>query len=222
MRIKYLAIAVAIACSTVPAKANLVSNGDFENGSFSGWTTNFGAGTAPVVIQYNQASGYPTGAFNEAVPPAPGGGNYGAYFSSDLGIDTISQSLSLISGVQYTLSFYAYAPTNGLANPFAASYLTSAGTVGSNVTITGLVDNLSAGWNHFTGTFTADGPGTLVLTFQGLGNANQGFASDIVVDNFDVSAVPEASTWAMMLLGFAGVGAMAYRRRNAVTAFRLT
>jgi hypothetical protein len=28
-----------------------------------------------------------------------------------------------------------------------------------------------------------------------------------------VAAVPEPSTWAMMLLGFAGVGFMAYRRR---------
>ncbi len=33
--------------------------------------------------------------------------------------------------------------------------------------------------------------------------------------------VPEASTWAMMLLGFAGVGFMAYRRRNQGSAFRL-
>jgi hypothetical protein len=35
---------------------------------------------------------------------------------------------------------------------------------------------------------------------------------------FDVqtvtAAVPEPSTWAMMILGFAGVGFMAYRRRN--------
>jgi hypothetical protein len=29
-----------------------------------------------------------------------------------------------------------------------------------------------------------------------------------------VSAVPEPSTWAMMILGFAGVGFLAYRRRN--------
>jgi hypothetical protein len=28
------------------------------------------------------------------------------------------------------------------------------------------------------------------------------------------SAVPEPSTWAMMLLGFAGVGFMAYRRKS--------
>jgi hypothetical protein len=34
-------------------------------------------------------------------------------------------------------------------------------------------------------------------------------------------AVPEPSTWAMMILGFAGVGFMAYRRRSQGTAFRL-
>ncbi len=33
--------------------------------------------------------------------------------------------------------------------------------------------------------------------------------------SFDnVGAVPEPSTWAMMILGFAGVGFMTYRRRN--------
>ena len=31
-----------------------------------------------------------------------------------------------------------------------------------------------------------------------------------------VSAVPEPSTWAMMILGFAGIGFMAYRRKNAM------
>jgi hypothetical protein len=29
-------------------------------------------------------------------------------------------------------------------------------------------------------------------------------------------AVPEPSTWAMMILGFAGIGFMAYRRKNAM------
>ena len=36
-----------------------------------------------------------------------------------------------------------------------------------------------------------------------------------------VAAVPEPSTWAMMLLGFIGVGFTAYRRRNTTTTFRL-
>ncbi|SIO46188.1 PEP-CTERM protein-sorting domain-containing protein [Bradyrhizobium erythrophlei] len=46
--------------------------------------------------------------------------------------------------------------------------------------------------------------------FQGLGDEGWG------VEKVNVSAVPETSTWAMMILGFAGVGFMAYRRRNGV------
>jgi len=36
-----------------------------------------------------------------------------------------------------------------------------------------------------------------------------------------VGGVPEPSTWAMMVLGFAGVGFMAYRRRNQGSSFRI-
>ena len=39
---------------------------------------------------------------------------------------------------------------------------------------------------------------------------------------FAVSAVPEPSTWAMMILGFCGVGFMAYRRKQNGPALRLT
>jgi PEP-CTERM motif len=35
-----------------------------------------------------------------------------------------------------------------------------------------------------------------------------------VSGTFNVAAVPEPSTWAMMILGFAGVGFMAYRRKS--------
>ena len=39
--------------------------------------------------------------------------------------------------------------------------------------------------------------------------------------NFSITApVPEASTWAMMILGFVGVGFMAYRRKDGI-AFRV-
>jgi hypothetical protein len=34
---------------------------------------------------------------------------------------------------------------------------------------------------------------------------------------FGVSAVPEPSTWAMLLIGFAGIGFMAYRRKSKPT-----
>jgi len=47
----------------------------------------------------------------------------------------------------------------------------------------------------------------------GTGNTfNYGGFDGVTFTN--MSAVPEPSTWAMMILGFAGVGFLAYRRRN--------
>jgi len=43
------------------------------------------------------------------------------------------------------------------------------------------------------------------------------FAHSIIADAFIATAVPELSTWAMLLIGFAGVGFAAYRRRKATT-----
>lgn len=36
----------------------------------------------------------------------------------------------------------------------------------------------------------------------------------------NVGAVPEPSTWAMMILGFCGLGFMAYRKKQSGSAFR--
>jgi hypothetical protein len=41
------------------------------------------------------------------------------------------------------------------------------------------------------------------------------------VGTLAVSAVPEPSTWAMMILGFCGIGFMAYRRKQSGPSFRL-
>jgi hypothetical protein len=38
--------------------------------------------------------------------------------------------------------------------------------------------------------------------------------------DLNISAVPEPSTWAMMILGFIGVGFMAYRRKDKPSGFR--
>jgi hypothetical protein len=58
--------------------------------------------------------------------------------------------------------------------------------------------------------------GTLFVNWEG-----QGFTSgDTVTINF-AGAVPEPSTWAMLLLGFAGVGFMAYRRKQNGPQLRL-
>jgi hypothetical protein len=44
-----------------------------------------------------------------------------------------------------------------------------------------------------------------------------GFPADFAFETFvTTNAVPEPSTWAMMILGFVGIGAMTYRRRHAL------
>ena len=63
---------------------------------------------------------------------------------------------------------------------------------------------------HFSGPANATGE----LTFF-YWDSNNGDNTQFV--NANISAVPEPSTWAMMILGFAGVGFMAYRRRNQVS-----
>ncbi len=41
------------------------------------------------------------------------------------------------------------------------------------------------------------------------------------IDTFQVAAVPEASTWAMMVLGFSAMGFLAYRRKQDFVPVRL-
>jgi hypothetical protein len=47
-----------------------------------------------------------------------------------------------------------------------------------------------------------------------------GGLSDVQTNSQISSAVPEPSTWAMMILGFIGVGFMAYRRKDKQAGFR--
>jgi hypothetical protein len=61
-------------------------------------------------------------------------------------------------------------------------------------------------------------------TFSSLTLNSSGNISDIKQVRVDIAgnvrAVPEPSTWAMMVLGFLGLGFMAYRRRGQ-RSFRL-
>jgi hypothetical protein len=86
----------------------------------------------------------------------------------------------------------------------------------------------------FAGPLTFKLTGASALTLNSLefdtymGN-NIYFSSDLVIANGNTgnvggtltAAVPEPSTWAMMILGFAGIGFMAYRRKSSGPAFRV-
>ena len=227
------AIVMASAASSASAATNLLTNGSFESGDFTGWTTNFvpgtdngGGDTTPVVIAYNQPGNFPLGAFGESIPvdTLSGGadqasGRYAAYFSSDFtASETISQSIALVAGTSYTFGFDYYLPANGQVNPFNATF--SASFAGNSIGTLSAAAQPTQSWQSISQTFTAlsSGPGTLALSF-----ASNGFpAKDFVIDRVYVtstsSLVPEPASWAMMVGGFGLMGA-ALRRKRANPLF---
>ncbi|MCK1642995.1 PEPxxWA-CTERM sorting domain-containing protein [Bradyrhizobium sp. 157] len=214
------AVVSALILSSSGASAAII-NGGFESG-FSDWTVVSGTDPqyAPVVIAYGQSSPYPTGAFGESIPAAPGGGQYGVYFVSDFAAQSISQSVVLAAGTAYTVSYNIYAPTNGTRNPFDA--LLQSSTAGSLSPVF-TAKSLGAGWTNYSGVFVAGAsPYSFNLNFNPLGGGSATAAADFVVDNIGITAnVPEPATWAMMIMGFMGIGFLAYRRRTTPTPFRL-
>jgi hypothetical protein len=151
-----------------------------------------------------------TGAFtqagNEVTLDSPAGlvptGNAPSHWAGGLS-DPNSIAITALSGSQPDDEILGPQPLNmnngaEAHNPFIFGPATFTLFLNSPV---GPVTNVEFGFG--TGTFRLDGtapPGT--------------------PDLFS-SSVPEPSTWAMMMLGFAGVGFMAYRRKRQAGAFRL-
>lgn len=82
-------------------------------------------------------------------------------------------------------------------------------------------------YNTFMGT-TYDGSGRWATTLLPVGNwpASSALSQQMVLglpsrSGGNTPAVPEPTTWAMMIIGFLGVGIVAYRRRSAGPSLRL-
>jgi hypothetical protein len=77
----------------------------------------------------------------------------------------------------------------------------------------------NGGFDEFNPYINGTGTFTLACTLcsatgETLSNVSFSFGTNAFTLPGTMSAVPESSTWAMMILGFAGVGFMAYRRRG--------
>jgi hypothetical protein len=184
----------------VPAYATeYLTNGSFESGDFTGWT-------------YTSAN--PT--FSSVVPSSvlfngqgAEDGNYyvgvGAFVADNA---SLSQSFSDIAG--QTLKISGWISGDG-GDPSVVTFNFS-GFAG--VTLSPVPDQK---WTQYSFTTTASGFDTFSV---GFGND----PGQLALDNFSVSsvsAVPEPATWALLLLGFAGLGLLRYRRRSTagVTTF---
>ena len=78
--------------------------------------------------------------------------------------------------------------------------------------------NCGTACQFFGGSATLDA-GNYYLDISGVAGSTAGYGGNLSTSL--VAPIPEPSTWAMMILGFAGVGFLAYRRRNQTAAFRV-
>ena len=109
------------------------------------------------------------------------------------------QSVASFGLGDYTLTFVLSGNQRNVAQQ-----TTTISLGGQSFTITP-TDDL---YHSYTHTFFG-ASGQLSFTDSGPSNQQGNLLDDVVL-----SAVPEPSTWAMMILGFFGVGFMAYRRKN--------
>ena len=134
-------------------------------------------------------------------------------------MDWLSNSFAVTAGA-YTYSFQLMnvcCNINGPVNTpstLVFKFTDDAGTIYNLAS--GPVTSLTTPGVFFTqtGGFNLASNGTLqVALFDSTGAAS---GNDFAVDNIRVAFVPEPMTWALMIMGFAGVGATLRRRRGAV------
>jgi hypothetical protein len=149
----------------------------------------------------------------------------GAANSYDLsyvnGLSQLTAPLSSYSYFGYNTNSNSFVPAlvNGPQGPldliFGAALESSSGNPDGSTTVTTLSGFLFDPLP--TQTDPNGGNDGLFAFYSPVNCGNCQVASDFPsFTSFSVSAIPEPSTWAMMLLGFAGVGFMAYRRKNNV------
>lgn len=199
------------------ASAAIVTNGSFEDagGSLNGWTfSGPGTGTTPDVGVTVITTGVPNGTgFGDNVPSLDG--SHAAFFVSDNAHQSLSQSVSLVGGTTYSVSFSLLATVSGSFNP---NFFTLTNSLGSAVLALNDTQVPVGNWQTYSYMFTPGADGLYSLNFAFVSGATA--AKDVALDGVSIAAVPEPSTWAMMILGFIGVGFMAYRRKQGLVAFR--
>lgn len=217
MKVLFASAGIAMVASATPSSATVLTY-DFENANTSGspgayyyasgFTQYSSDGSTAVSVPgvtFNGTSGVQNNAAPWGFPAAPAPGTNAAFIQSYNGQPsspgTISFDLtSLNVGQTYSLTFSEVARPFQGADPFTVSYgLTDFGTFTPTLN-----------WTQVTETFVAQSA-TPQLVFAGTildGDHSSG------IDNINIAAVPERSTWAMMILGFLGVGFVAHRRKR--------
>jgi hypothetical protein len=234
----YLAIAAASAAAagfcivdgSQPASATeFIVNGSFEADAFTGSGVGFKLGLVgnDVTGWFIPSSDgvYPWGLQNTNAfggGPTPYGnqwlvlGETGASGGTPKDY-TIQQTMTgLTPGKTYSLSF-AISSEEGCCSNVEVSFLSGSSTGAKDFTAPA-VTNFWNVWATESETFVATS-GSVILQFKDLAveaiRPNAG--ADLGLDNVSVlgSSVPEPATWAMLILGFAGLGIAGYHKTKS-------
>jgi hypothetical protein len=168
--------------------ANIVANGSFESGDFSGWTPPSDNLTFVVTGPF---ASYPNGDFTFS--GAEEGSYYAVLGSTD---GTLSQVVSDIPGVPYAFSFWL-ASVGDQGSDFSASWNGTELLSLSN-------PNTGADWTRFSFIVTGTGSDTILFRFTD----EPGY---IALDNISADAIPEPASLTLLA---GGLIALAFRLRR--------
>jgi hypothetical protein len=211
MKLKSLAAATVLLASvaTAPsAHAAVIFSDDFHS---EGQATNYNS-FANWNVAVGTVDSIGTGFFDFY----PGNGNYVDLDGSSTQLGTLS-SKTIFGAGTYKISFSLGAYTYQGQYPLEGTRV-SIGTW--NTTITPAVDssfNPGAPLQNYSFIVTTNGG---ALNFEAVNPQNPGQGTNVgnILDNVQVSSVPESSTWIMMLIGFAGIGLITFRRTRKLSA----
>jgi len=187
MRISIGALAIVVSALVgTAANANIVTNGGFETGDFTGWTQ--GGDTS----------------FTGVDDSNPHSGTYEAFLGPVESSGTLSQTLATIPGDTYSIDFWLENDDTTGNNFFSVSF--------DGQILTSITNASSFGYTEFNFALPASTSST-VLEFTAFNPASFWFLDDVSVTDTS-NAVPEPLTVSILGAGLAGAAVLRRRKKK--------